>query len=300
MSIYEVKNYFKSHVQSERPISIPPSGHFTNLNGGLTMGQSDLNGRELAVLSAAERKLAACTDFHEVLEIRHDAETVRHYAQKQRRGLKLQNQAAKIKILAERRIGEALADMKLKGGDRKSKSTGRTLIPQLKEMGITRNQSSQWQLEAKISIEQFDAFYRHLEAEGSELSSKGFCRFIRTTYRRKQPTPRSRRKPAFGAVTRPQRDRSLDAEIEDVFSAIRGHVQTALRVFVDICKREPTTLERIEKQEVPRFLRESLGGLEQLEQWVKQLLIGDHSTDDGSAAGKSPFTQVVSQNQKGS
>jgi hypothetical protein len=49
------------------------------------MAQSDSNGTELAVLSAAERKLAACTDLHEVLEIRDTAETIRYYAQKRRR-----------------------------------------------------------------------------------------------------------------------------------------------------------------------------------------------------------------------
>jgi hypothetical protein len=160
------------------------------------------------------------------------------------------------------------------------------LKPQLNELGITPKQSSHWQLEAKISIEQLDAYCRHLETEGSELSSKGLCRFIRSTLRPQQQTPRRRRKPASRTVTPSHRGRFPAAEVDDRFSVVQGHVQTMLRIFLDICERQPTTLKRIEKREVPRYLRESLGQLDQLKQWVMQLGIEYNATVERSMADK--------------
>ena len=85
------------------------------------MGHNSSGSRELAILTAAERKLATCTEFDEVLDIRDEAETVRLFAQKQRLGLQLQNQAAKIKIQAERRLGEALRQIEASRGRPKIK-----------------------------------------------------------------------------------------------------------------------------------------------------------------------------------
>jgi hypothetical protein len=50
-----------------------------------------------------------------------------------------QNHAARIKIQAERRAGEALVVLRPKRGDRKSKSHRGTVIVRLKDLGITRN-----------------------------------------------------------------------------------------------------------------------------------------------------------------
>ena len=106
---------------------------------GTNDGNKDV-GRELVVLRAAERRLAECTELEEVIDIRDDAEVVRSMLQKRRAGLKKLNQAARLKLQAERKLGAALAAMHLRGGDRKSKSGRSTLI--LEDLGITRHQSS--------------------------------------------------------------------------------------------------------------------------------------------------------------
>jgi hypothetical protein len=63
----------------------------------------------------------------------------------------LQNMAAEIRLRAERRAGELLAEMARTGqraakGDQKPMSRKSTLP----ELGISRNQSSQWQKVAAI------------------------------------------------------------------------------------------------------------------------------------------------------
>jgi hypothetical protein len=63
---------------------------------------------------------------------------------------------------AERRAGQLLKESKAAaqrhaaGGDQKSKSSNSTLIPTLKDIGITKTQSADWQKIAEIPDEQFE------------------------------------------------------------------------------------------------------------------------------------------------
>ncbi|MBI5798373.1 MAG: hypothetical protein HZB10_00385 [Candidatus Yonathbacteria bacterium] len=71
-------------------------------------------------------------------------EVIRLYAKKAQKGLVIQNRAAEIKLLAERQAGIWIQKEGPKqGGDRKSKSHDRTL--NLKNLNISRNESSRWQ-----------------------------------------------------------------------------------------------------------------------------------------------------------
>jgi hypothetical protein len=75
-------------------------------------------------------------------------------------GLEAQNHAAEIKLRAQRRAGEILAEMDMnRGGQAEQKSyrsqavTGRT--PTLEEMGIGKMDSSRWQQVAALPQEVF-------------------------------------------------------------------------------------------------------------------------------------------------
>jgi len=119
--------------------------------------------------------IAECHGIDEVKDIRDRAVALQEYA-KQAQNLENERRAAEIRIRAERRAGELLAEMKQAGllsvGGRPPKTTSETegvsgkvtIIPKcattrttLKEAGITEKQSSEWQQLAAIPEEEFVA-----------------------------------------------------------------------------------------------------------------------------------------------
>ena len=65
--------------------------------------------------------------------------------------------AEEIKIRAERRAGELLLEMPKKHGARPA-DTGSQAVTPLKEAGITKNQSSNWQQIAEVPEEEFEKY----------------------------------------------------------------------------------------------------------------------------------------------
>ena len=131
---------------------------------------------------AAKRALAAAHSVDEVRAILSKAEAIRVYA-KQAGDFELQNQAAEIRIRAERRAGELLVDMQT-SGERQPKERGRpskvsspTTLPKL---GITRDQSSKWQRLARmIDDATFDKAVAQAKENDGELTTAGLLRAIR-------------------------------------------------------------------------------------------------------------------------
>jgi hypothetical protein len=221
--------------------------------------------RELAVLKAAERRLAECTDLQDVMDIRDEAEIVRIYAKQQRMGLQIQNQAAKVKLHAERKMGAALASMKLRGGDRKSKLRDATLMLGLNDMGIDRKQSYHWQLESSISSEQFEEFCGDLERQGGEICSAALLRYVRSLRPKRS---NGRRRPGHSGnghhATQPSSN-GFPLDVVDTLSEMRNHLSTVSRMFAEICQRPSCGLERIERHEIPRYLGDVLAMIDGME-----------------------------------
>jgi len=133
---------------------------------------------------AARKALAAAHRVDEVKAIRDKAEAVRVYA-KQAGDFELQNQAAEIRIRAERRAGELLVDMQV-SGERQAKERGRpkkvSRASTLPQLGITRDQSSKWQRFARmIDDATFEEALTQAKEREGELTTAGLLRAIKET-----------------------------------------------------------------------------------------------------------------------
>ena len=88
----------------------------------------------------------------EVKDIRDKALAFEAYA-KQAKNTEAERRACEIRLRAERKAGQILSKMEMRGGDRRSKSRPTTL----KEVGVSRDQSSKWQKLADVPEEDFEA-----------------------------------------------------------------------------------------------------------------------------------------------
>lgn len=106
--------------------------------------------------------IAACHGVDEAREIRSKARAFEVYAA-QANNRDAERMAAEIRIRAERKVGELLKEMKVngkrqgQGGNKIAKSDEAILVPRtLSDLGISPDQSSQWQKLAEIPEPQFE------------------------------------------------------------------------------------------------------------------------------------------------
>ena len=109
--------------------------------------------------------------------VRDQADKVRVQAKTLNLDFELLNFAAELKLQAERQIGRMLIEMKLRGGDRRSKTPKEPL--KLRDLGIDKNQSARWQLEASVPEVVFCEFVRTTHAAGREITSASLIRLAR-------------------------------------------------------------------------------------------------------------------------
>lgn len=140
---------------------------------------------------AARRALAAAHRVDEVKAIRDRAEAVRVYA-KQAGDFELQNQAAEIRLRAERRAGQLLLEMEKnpgtrgegrprKDGTKSRRSSGTTAYPpKLEDIGVSKDQSSKWQRLALLVDEAtFEKALVQAREKTGELTNAALLREIR-------------------------------------------------------------------------------------------------------------------------
>lgn len=107
-------------------------------------------------LDDACRALADARDVRDAKAIRDQAEAFRHWAKRRKLGRDAALDACEIKIWAERRMGELLAEMPPHVGGRPAKENrshdGTGFPPTLAELGTTKNQSSRCQKIASVDV----------------------------------------------------------------------------------------------------------------------------------------------------
>lgn len=122
----------------------------------------------------ARYELAQATRIDEVKVIRDKAQALRAYIKQQGESLTMQNQCAEITLRAERRAGEMLADNESihAGGGALSHDTT------LPDLGISKDQSSNWQKIAGMPEEGFEEYIADTKEADRELTTAGLLRVI--------------------------------------------------------------------------------------------------------------------------
>ena len=195
---------------------------------------------------AARRALALAHRVDEVRKIHDKAVALLAYA-RQAGDLTLQNQAAEIRILAERRAGQLLVEMN-DTGQRQSKQNRRprkvsssTTLPKLR---ITRDQSSKWQRLARlIDDDTFEAALERAKEAFGELTTAGVLRMVKEVVRPKSTrTEQDINEVADDLIRELERCRErLDAVVE-----LRERLNPTLRKrLIEALKHEATSLQKL-------------------------------------------------------
>ncbi len=149
----------------------------------------------LVKYDAAKHALAEAHGVDEVKDVRDKALAMRLYAQ-QAKDDTLLSMATEIKARAERRAGELLRETaksgarQAQGGDRKSKSTRTDFDrPTLKALGISRDQSADWQQIASIPEKRFETIVAGSVEQKAEVTTKALVTEARRLAKTKPRSP---------------------------------------------------------------------------------------------------------------
>jgi hypothetical protein len=221
------------------------------------MGASTVH--ELALLDQAGQALAEAQSFEQIKEIRDKAEAVRKYAQSASLGLDIQNRAAEVKLRAERQAGKLLAQMTLRGGDRRSKNHRERL--KLNDLGISRNQSTRWQIEARVPENVFRELIKQTCGAGKELTSARLIRVAKqwgkaaaaTRHPQRNGHKPNRNGQWHGGSLSANGDRSPAAPLAEIVSDLTNHHQLLDNVLRPVYSVEGATLAPAERR-VLRYL----------------------------------------------
>ena len=129
-----------------------------------------MSGNLPALLDSARRALTEAESLEDIKDIRDRAEVLRQYAAQAGAGLEAQNRCAEIKLRAERKAGEVLAETEMDKGGRPKENHSHD-GSSLKAIGINHNQSSRWQQAASIPEDEFEAHIAKTKEAQGELTS---------------------------------------------------------------------------------------------------------------------------------
>lgn len=152
-------------------------------------------------IEEARRILAECVDLDDLKAIRDGAKATAAYYRERGAALEIQNDAAELRLRAERRLGELLRDMPKNPGGDPSKRNDQP--PTLGEIGITRAQSSTWQRIATLAEEEFNDRIAEAKENGLELTTSRMLKGVALDRAAAKPgddSPRSARERVLEAI----------------------------------------------------------------------------------------------------
>jgi site-specific DNA-methyltransferase (adenine-specific) len=137
----------------------------------MNYSESEITG--LIKFDAAKQAIEVASSIDEVKDIRDRAEAFRAYAKQAHFSLGMQNKCCEIKVRAERRAGELLAETNLDKGGRPTKNLSHNAsgLFKLNDIGISKDQSSRWQSISAIPESIFEEHIREVIEKEQELTS---------------------------------------------------------------------------------------------------------------------------------
>ena len=199
----------------------------------------------LSKLESAIGELDSVSSITGVKDIRDKAEAIRLYAHNAHLGLEVQNKAAELRLRAERKAGNILKSMKLRGGDRKSSGSRDRLS--LNALGISQNQSKRWQKEATVPNDEFEEFIRDTTTNHRELTAAALVRLADASPVALRSKRRTRQNVTVNANT-----------LSPLINEMVEHCRMLQTILAPFCDKEDNSdhLQDCERRLVRRLLEE--------------------------------------------
>lgn len=130
---------------------------------------------QLVRYEQARHALQLAHSVDEVKDIRDKAQAMAAYA-RQANDTQLVEWATEIKVRAERKAGQMLAETVQHGGDRKSESASKSQAATLTDLGINKSQSSRWQKLAAVPEDKFEQAVAAAKEVAGEVTTAAMLR----------------------------------------------------------------------------------------------------------------------------
>lgn len=129
----------------------------------------------LVLIDKARAWLAQAETLADIGAVMDTAERARKWAQRAKLGRAAENHAVRIRIEAERKAGQLLAEMDRRRLGRPEKTSGHPTFspPKLADLGVSRQQASDWQRMARVPDEVFEAHVQEVVAADKPLTTSG-------------------------------------------------------------------------------------------------------------------------------
>jgi DNA modification methylase len=125
----------------------------------------------LAKLEKAALLLAQANTIDDAATVRDMASAAAHWCKAQKLSTEAYNQAAQLKLRAERKAGELLMVTVKRGGDQSSK-----VEPCLDDLGVTKKESHQWQAVAAVPADTFESYIAEKVEAKKEIRTSDMVR----------------------------------------------------------------------------------------------------------------------------
>jgi N6-adenosine-specific RNA methylase IME4 len=130
-------------------------------------------------MEAASRALAEARTLEEVKDIRDQAQAIQYYLRQQGYCFDAQQDAAELKVRAERKLGKLLEKTVEHEGGRPKKHSRNGRVSGTLPEGVNYNQSSRWQKAGTVKDDAFEEHLKDLRAKRAEITTAGVLRLAR-------------------------------------------------------------------------------------------------------------------------